>query len=510
MVGSSATAANQAIDMINRTSDDFFPDSPDSHRFHIANNATTAFLDRKLSVTRDFDMFTTHHPLADYHALLRCFTTAPMYITDSEASDLEVFNRLGGLDVNGEYRIVKTMGRDSVRVPSTAFTDVTGSGDGPALKVALPVPSAAGVILGFWNCRGNDRIAVDGITKDEIEEAFDLNGTGHPLPEGYAVMYGADRVEYLEPLQEDSSSIVAPINLAPGTCKTISVVCIQTFSDFSMAVLGVSNKYVSLCSVLKVEECKIQSPKPVHEAPVESVESEIQPESQLSPAHQPTDSSEDTRVEPDQAELETAPLLPKARSSSAPRSGSRILALLLFYRRDLRHARATFFRDFWRSPFKTIFKEIRAALGGPSTLPDTSEDESTAGEAGPTTPAPEMQEATKATPKLYGTTTNCANGSMQHEGDRSVTSESSGTTAVDDVKDKNQVVIKLSVAGKLMLWIPGFAVEAYTITLQGQEVASQMIACIGDCVTIDMESAAQALSKSDFVSDCWQISISKK
>lgn len=496
-----------------RTSDDFFPNEPDSHRFHVAHNATTAFLDRKLSVTRDFDMFTTHHALADYHALLRCFTTAPMYITDSETSHQKVFRRLGGTDVTGNYHIIRALSNKSVRLPSTAFTDVTGNGDGLALKVALPVPTARGAILSMWNCRGEGGTAVDAVTKKEVMEALNLDSSEDNLSKGYIVMHEPSNLHVIhtsESGRSDAAEMIAPVSLSPGSTKTITVVDIQSFSNFEMAVLGLADKYVGLCSVLSIEERTVSTSPSSQAAESEPMQSKIVPEVEQPESTQETTPESDKPVaEAPQPVSETTPILQPASTPSGCRSGSRLLALLLFYRRDLSQARAAFLRDFWRSPFVTLFREIRAALGGPSTLPNASEDRSTA--RSPTEDAaPDMQEAPKAIPETYGTMSNGTSANQQ-EGDLSVASESSNATAVNDaVEERDEVVVRLSVAGTLVLWIPDFAIEEYIITLQGQEVASKVITASGACVQIDMETAAQALLKAGVSYDSWHIGVSKR
>ncbi|KAL8801617.1 MAG: hypothetical protein Q9182_004347 [Xanthomendoza sp. 2 TL-2023] len=65
-----------------RNSDDFFPDIPSSHPFHIFTNALTALLTSHLNVLPDWDMFQTSHPYSSFHAAGRCISGGPIYITD--------------------------------------------------------------------------------------------------------------------------------------------------------------------------------------------------------------------------------------------------------------------------------------------------------------------------------------------------------------------------------------------------------------------------------------------
>lgn len=447
-------------------------------------------------------MFITHHDLAEYHAMLRCFSTAPLYITDSEPSNKQIWKRLGGLDPQGNYRIVKATTNSSVRLPSTAFTDVTGQGNGPALKVALAVPSANGAVVGLWNCRGQGGIAVDALTHEELAEALKLDKHDRMLRERYVVMYDGNTAQVQDYEVSESSRFVLPINLATGKSVAVTVSQIQSFTSFDLAVLGLADKFVGLCSVLNVEEVKA---RPTQALPTEEDREESAPA-------QDKASEDNGQAGQKQAEdtdaIETTPLLPHPRARSPSlRSGSRLLALLLFYRRDLSAARSSLLRDFFRAPFKTLFNEIRAIFSGPSILPEgTNEDVQDV-----TSAQQETQEPLQATSQSYGTLINSPDTAVQHEGDVSVASDSSNATAVDkDEPSVNQIVVTLSVAGQLVLWLPGFSHEAFSITLQGNGVADKLISVSGDCVIVDMEQAAQEIGFKGTSDEAWKVGIMKR
>jgi hypothetical protein len=65
-----------------RNSDDFFPEIPASHPWHIFCNAHNSLFTRYLNVLPDWDMFQTSHPYASFHAAARCVSGGPIYITD--------------------------------------------------------------------------------------------------------------------------------------------------------------------------------------------------------------------------------------------------------------------------------------------------------------------------------------------------------------------------------------------------------------------------------------------
>ena len=65
-----------------RNSDDFAPENPSSHPWHIWTNAYTALLTQHLNATPDWDMFQTVHEYSSFHAAARCISGGPIYITD--------------------------------------------------------------------------------------------------------------------------------------------------------------------------------------------------------------------------------------------------------------------------------------------------------------------------------------------------------------------------------------------------------------------------------------------
>lgn len=66
-----------------RNSDDFFPDVPRSHPWHIWANAHNAIFTQYLNSVPDWDMFQTGHGYSELHAAARCISGGPIYITDT-------------------------------------------------------------------------------------------------------------------------------------------------------------------------------------------------------------------------------------------------------------------------------------------------------------------------------------------------------------------------------------------------------------------------------------------
>ncbi|KAK1142831.1 hypothetical protein N8T08_007265 [Aspergillus melleus] len=89
-----------------RNSDDFFPDIPESHAWHVFCNAHNALFTRFLNVLPDWDMFQTSHPYASFHAAARCVSGGPIYITDEPGKhDIALLDQITAPTVHG-YTVI--------------------------------------------------------------------------------------------------------------------------------------------------------------------------------------------------------------------------------------------------------------------------------------------------------------------------------------------------------------------------------------------------------------------
>jgi hypothetical protein len=132
-----------------RNSDDFFPDVPASHPWHIFCNAHNTILNQYLNILPDWDMFQTSHDYAWYHAAARCVSGGPIYITDKPGEH--------GIQLIHQMTAKTTQGKTVILRPHTVgkSTDAYNGYDDPVLlKIATYVGRArTGVsILGIFNC----------------------------------------------------------------------------------------------------------------------------------------------------------------------------------------------------------------------------------------------------------------------------------------------------------------------------------------------------------------------
>jgi len=100
-----------------RNSDDFFPDVPTSHAWHVFVNAHNALFVQHLNVLPDWDMFQSSHPYSGFHAAARCLSGGPIYITDTPGEhDVNLIQQMTALNPRGQTVILrpstvgKTMG----------------------------------------------------------------------------------------------------------------------------------------------------------------------------------------------------------------------------------------------------------------------------------------------------------------------------------------------------------------------------------------------------------------
>ena len=91
-----------------RNSDDFFPEIPASHPWHVFCNAHNALFTRYLNALPDWDMFQTSHPYASFHAAARCVSGGPVYITDEPGKhDLKLLDQMTAPTVYGTTVILR-------------------------------------------------------------------------------------------------------------------------------------------------------------------------------------------------------------------------------------------------------------------------------------------------------------------------------------------------------------------------------------------------------------------
>lgn len=91
-----------------RNSDDFFPEIPSSHPWHIWTNAHNSLFTQHLNILPDWDMFQTVHEYSGFHAAARCVSGGPIYITDVPGEhNIGLINQMTGTTPRGKTVIFR-------------------------------------------------------------------------------------------------------------------------------------------------------------------------------------------------------------------------------------------------------------------------------------------------------------------------------------------------------------------------------------------------------------------
>ena len=134
-----------------RNSDDFQPDIPDSHGWHVFVNAHNGLFTQHLNVIPDWDMFQTTNEYAAFHAAARCISGGTIYITDEPGKhDFDLIGQMTAETISGS-RVILRPSCIARAVTSSVYISNT---EPRLLKVgSYHGRSSTGVgLLGVFNC----------------------------------------------------------------------------------------------------------------------------------------------------------------------------------------------------------------------------------------------------------------------------------------------------------------------------------------------------------------------
>ena len=148
-----------------RNSDDFFPDEPTAHSWHVFCNAHNAVLTQHLNTVPDWDMFQINHAYSSFHAAARCVSGGMIYFTDVPGShDLNLLNQISATTPERTVILRPAVGR---------ATEVYMAHNEPALckfRTSHTVGSLMIGILGVFNTTKAPRSEF--LTVDDILGSF--------------------------------------------------------------------------------------------------------------------------------------------------------------------------------------------------------------------------------------------------------------------------------------------------------------------------------------------------
>lgn len=226
-----------------RNSDDFFPEVPASHPWHIFCNAHNSLLTQHLNVLPDWDMFQTSHPWASFHAAARCVSGGPIYITDVPGQhDISLINQMTAQTPRGSTVILRphTIGKT---------IDAYASYDAPTLlKVGTYVGRAqtGSGILGVFNT-----------TQRRLTELLPLDafpGTD----EGAYVVRAHTTGKTSKPISRADKNAAVRLELPVQTWEILSASPVHTYStrnnkDIQVSVLGLIGKMTGAAAIVNYD-----------------------------------------------------------------------------------------------------------------------------------------------------------------------------------------------------------------------------------------------------------------
>uniref|UniRef100_A0A0K3CVX5 BY PROTMAP: gi/342318945/gb/EGU10900.1/ Proteophosphoglycan ppg4 [Rhodotorula glutinis ATCC 204091] n=1 Tax=Rhodotorula toruloides TaxID=5286 RepID=A0A0K3CVX5_RHOTO len=256
-----------------RNSDDYFPDAPDSHRWHIALNAFTTLLSSALRFEPDFDMAQSAHEFGKAHLALRAFSTAQVWMSDEPGADLSGWEPLLAMTKQGVRVLQAGEGQIGTVLEGSVGNDVLGRLNGAqtgALNVGLPVASAKGARIGVWNCLPADRLVDQRLTTtiDSKDVADSLRSVAASGSGSFVLVDPAT----LSATQVDSTDIATASKLPHRLAKPLvqtqvaqneaNVLTVAQLFDLpaassaksvKIACLGLLDKTVGLAAIRSVE-----------------------------------------------------------------------------------------------------------------------------------------------------------------------------------------------------------------------------------------------------------------
>ena len=175
LVGPHALSTSSDIKPL-RSSNDYFPDRPASHAYHVYTNILASQFLSGFTIA-DFDMFQTHQFIGSstapkqgpFHASVRALGNGPITVTDVPGqSDASVYKRVCGRARDG--KTVALNGDAPVQVSDDrCFDEVAQGEDGRGLRGYSK--SEWGVIMGLWNVRDNGGWVRDTLSFEDVVAA---------------------------------------------------------------------------------------------------------------------------------------------------------------------------------------------------------------------------------------------------------------------------------------------------------------------------------------------------
>ncbi|KAJ3488872.1 hypothetical protein NLG97_g6108 [Lecanicillium saksenae] len=227
--------------IVARNSDDYFPDVPSSHRWHVWANAHNSIFTQYLNVVPDWDMFQTVHEFADYHAAARCLSGGPIYITDIPGQhNIELLN---------QFTALTTLGKSAILRPSVV---------GIAMDPYLEFDSGALLKIGSFHGSASGGISIMGVFQTSEARKSWLTALkefrGVTQATSYVVRaYTTGRVSKPAQFTEDYSPSVVTVPSLQGyeiyCAYELKRFSSEQWGDISVASLGLIDKMAGCAAI---------------------------------------------------------------------------------------------------------------------------------------------------------------------------------------------------------------------------------------------------------------------
>ncbi|KAK0113571.1 hypothetical protein ONS95_013820 [Cadophora gregata] len=236
-----------------RNSDDFFPEIPTSHPWHIFVNAHNALFTQHLNLIPDWDMFQTVHEYSGFHAAARCVSGGPIYITDVPGEhDLDLINQMTGPSPRGKTIIFRPS------VVGKSLDQYNGYDDDHLLLVGTYHGAAVtGTgIIGFFN-----------VSQRPLTELIPLSKFPGVVEAQYYVVRAHSSGLVTKPMQVVDANSLVTISLGVRGYEIMSAYPLRGFFDETkkettwVANLGLLGKMAGAAAVVANHLTKLENGK---------------------------------------------------------------------------------------------------------------------------------------------------------------------------------------------------------------------------------------------------------
>ncbi|KAF8542529.1 glycoside hydrolase superfamily [Trichophaea hybrida] len=218
-----------------RNSDDFYPDIPDSHLWHLFCNAMNNIFTNHLNCLPDWDMFQTSLPVyGGVHAAGRCISGGPIYITDSPGShSVPILNQMSAASVREPDRLI-VLRPSRISLPLDPYVAYNGN---RLLKLATIFGSTS--MLAVFN--------VSSCENSELISLLEFRGLKEKT---LYVVRQQSTGKIFGPATTATDNTLVSLTLAVAGWEFLSAFPVQSRGSFEVGVLGLVSQLAGAAGVV--------------------------------------------------------------------------------------------------------------------------------------------------------------------------------------------------------------------------------------------------------------------